>query len=181
MALPAYTRWPVLRQRMGYQRGRECVSRTGISLRSCYAMSGTDLAYDVISLRACYARSGTDIACGTICLRACYAMSGNDIASALAGTGLAYGATSAYAGAMRCPVLRTCMAVPDTVYFGDKPLVCQQVAAMQYAMSGTRMAYVLRYSAVCPTPYPVLAWRTGIAGTDIAYGTTRMALRGVRY
>eukprot|EP00961_Rhodomonas_salina_P023507 315720-Rhodomonas_salina.1 len=39
-----------------------------------------------ISLRACYAMSGTDLDCGAIGLRACYAMSGTD---------LAYGATSA--------------------------------------------------------------------------------------
>eukprot|EP00961_Rhodomonas_salina_P171017 2305774-Rhodomonas_salina.7 len=50
-----------------------------ISLRTCYAMSGTDLAYGAICLRACYAVSGTDVGDGATCLRACYAMSGTDL------------------------------------------------------------------------------------------------------
>eukprot|EP00961_Rhodomonas_salina_P302338 3940808-Rhodomonas_salina.2 len=71
-------------------------------------MSGIDIAPRGICLCACSVMSGTDIACDfAVCLRACYAMSG---------THLAYAATrqrakdrcqplSAYARAMRCPVL----------------------------------------------------------------------------
>eukprot|EP00961_Rhodomonas_salina_P043609 586232-Rhodomonas_salina.3 len=70
---------------------------------SCYAVSGTDVAYGAtrirvyrvpirsdmrggwaIVLRACYAMSSTDVAYGVIGLRARYEMSGTD---------LAYGAT----------------------------------------------------------------------------------------
>eukprot|EP00961_Rhodomonas_salina_P073203 983480-Rhodomonas_salina.2 len=59
--------------------------QVAISLRACYAMSGTDLANDDVSLCACYAMSGTEIAYGAISLRACYTMPSTD---------LAYGATS---------------------------------------------------------------------------------------
>eukprot|EP00961_Rhodomonas_salina_P008361 113604-Rhodomonas_salina.1 len=82
-------------------------------LRACYAISGTDLLCIAICLRNCYAMSGTDLLSIVICLRACYAMSGTD---------LAYGVTvllfpnltrtfeesyqvSAYAPALRCPIL----------------------------------------------------------------------------
>eukprot|EP00961_Rhodomonas_salina_P080365 1081141-Rhodomonas_salina.4 len=78
-----------------------------ISLRPCYAVSGTSLAYAAISLGPCYAMSGTDLAYGTmpcpcqrtgaISLRACYATSGTDLAVAayaVCGTDLGYAATS---------------------------------------------------------------------------------------
>eukprot|EP00961_Rhodomonas_salina_P010310 138426-Rhodomonas_salina.1 len=70
----------------------DLVSRA-ISLRACYAVSGTDLAYALlppyyavrstdiaISLRACCAMSGTDLAYRAIGLRPCYAMSNTDVA-----------------------------------------------------------------------------------------------------
>eukprot|EP00961_Rhodomonas_salina_P295575 3935586-Rhodomonas_salina.1 len=77
-------------------------------------MSGNDIAYDGgISLRICYVMPGTDMAyaprcllqycpgtSATILLRACYAMSGTD---------LAYAAISAYALATRCPVLTSAL------------------------------------------------------------------------
>eukprot|EP00961_Rhodomonas_salina_P154159 2076502-Rhodomonas_salina.1 len=73
--------------------------KTAISLRACYAMSGTDIGYIAIGLRTCYAMSGTELAYATcpvrcpvlrqrtvvksaMCLRACYAMSGTDMAYA---------------------------------------------------------------------------------------------------
>eukprot|EP00961_Rhodomonas_salina_P056403 757683-Rhodomonas_salina.1 len=48
-------------------------------LRACYAMPGTDRAYNATCLPvlACYAMPG--IAYGTIGLCACYAMSGTDL------------------------------------------------------------------------------------------------------
>eukprot|EP00961_Rhodomonas_salina_P244289 3301299-Rhodomonas_salina.3 len=74
MAISPYvcaTRCPVLSARMAaldeYNAmvDRVEATMTGISLRACYAMSGTDIAYATkmtgISLRACYAMSGTDI------------------------------------------------------------------------------------------------------------------------
>eukprot|EP00961_Rhodomonas_salina_P241317 3260585-Rhodomonas_salina.3 len=88
-----------------------------ISLRACYAMFGTILAYDATCLRVCYAISGNDLVYATttrpsvspslsaertgrcaICLRACYAISGTD---------KAYGPVASYAlpVALRCPVL----------------------------------------------------------------------------
>eukprot|EP00961_Rhodomonas_salina_P191815 2588334-Rhodomonas_salina.2 len=42
-----------------------------ICLCSCYAISGTDLAYSGICLRSCYVMYGTDLGHGAICL--CYA------------------------------------------------------------------------------------------------------------
>eukprot|EP00961_Rhodomonas_salina_P293358 3933687-Rhodomonas_salina.2 len=50
-----------------YQAGRHgggLAMSLGISLRACYAMYGTDLAYGASSLRACYAMPGTDLAHG---------------------------------------------------------------------------------------------------------------------
>eukprot|EP00961_Rhodomonas_salina_P196314 2649739-Rhodomonas_salina.5 len=47
------------------------VRQVASSLRACYAMPGTDLAYSRICLRACYPMSGTDLVyvghatCGT--------------------------------------------------------------------------------------------------------------------
>eukprot|EP00961_Rhodomonas_salina_P303717 3941342-Rhodomonas_salina.2 len=68
------------------------VAYGGIALRVCCAMSGTDRAYGGITLRACcasphnlrarYAMSGTGIAYSTVALHACYAMSGTETASA---------------------------------------------------------------------------------------------------
>eukprot|EP00961_Rhodomonas_salina_P151414 2038027-Rhodomonas_salina.2 len=54
-----------------------------MSLRVCYAMSSTDMAYDTVSLRACYAMSNTKI----------YATSGTNFA------------LGAYDLPTRCPVL----------------------------------------------------------------------------
>eukprot|EP00961_Rhodomonas_salina_P271772 3671812-Rhodomonas_salina.2 len=51
----------------------------GTLLRTYYAMSGTNLAYDAIRLCAWYAMSGTSLACGAIRLWAWYAMSGTDL------------------------------------------------------------------------------------------------------
>eukprot|EP00961_Rhodomonas_salina_P008786 119595-Rhodomonas_salina.2 len=75
-----------------------------ISLRACYALSGTDLAYAAICLRVCYTLARTDLAKGAIGLRdvrfasslcACYAMSGTriayfDLPYAMPGTVIAY-------------------------------------------------------------------------------------------
>eukprot|EP00961_Rhodomonas_salina_P301921 3940659-Rhodomonas_salina.3 len=52
------------------------------SLRTCYAMSGTDTAYAAVGLCTCYALSGTDIAYAATVQRACYAMPGTDLACA---------------------------------------------------------------------------------------------------
>eukprot|EP00961_Rhodomonas_salina_P140102 1885436-Rhodomonas_salina.2 len=53
-----------------------------IRLPTCYAMSGTDVAYAAMSLRACYAMSSADTASGPMSLRSCYAVSGSDLAYA---------------------------------------------------------------------------------------------------
>eukprot|EP00961_Rhodomonas_salina_P234591 3170587-Rhodomonas_salina.4 len=53
---------------------------TGISLRACCAISGTDLACHATDLRAPYGISGSDIAYYATSLRARYAMSGTDLA-----------------------------------------------------------------------------------------------------
>eukprot|EP00961_Rhodomonas_salina_P081115 1090819-Rhodomonas_salina.2 len=96
----AATRYPVLPSRILLRNVRYCHSvccslpgtaivYAAVCLRTCYAMSGTDIAYQdrvwtccrsldavcdgvnsAISLRACYAMSGTDIAYAAICLRA---------------------------------------------------------------------------------------------------------------
>eukprot|EP00961_Rhodomonas_salina_P261626 3535963-Rhodomonas_salina.3 len=69
-----------------------------ISLRACYAISGTGIAYGAISLRACYAISGTDLAYGAISLRACYAMSGTDLAYGASSGGSSNSSNTAAAG-----------------------------------------------------------------------------------
>eukprot|EP00961_Rhodomonas_salina_P118203 1590864-Rhodomonas_salina.1 len=65
--------------------------RSGISLRECYAMSGTDLAYGGISLRTydalplrcyqCCAMSGTDLAYGATMCGTGASMCGTEISS----------------------------------------------------------------------------------------------------
>eukprot|EP00961_Rhodomonas_salina_P264946 3581658-Rhodomonas_salina.2 len=67
-----------------------------MSLRTCYAMSGTDLAYAATGLRAPYAVCGTDLGHAAIGLRPCYAMASTDTllsAYAMPGTERAYGPT----------------------------------------------------------------------------------------
>eukprot|EP00961_Rhodomonas_salina_P206777 2791381-Rhodomonas_salina.4 len=78
---------------------RERARERGISLRACYAVSYTGIAYDAISyleqlwgqieevaaptvlLCASYAMSGSDLAYHpTMVLRTCFAMSGTDVA-----------------------------------------------------------------------------------------------------
>eukprot|EP00961_Rhodomonas_salina_P141940 1910985-Rhodomonas_salina.1 len=78
-------RCPVLTSRMvvpanaKHLNGRsgEVVEREGMRLRTCYALSDTDVAYDALGLRTCYAMSGPDMA---YLLWARYAMSSTEIA-----------------------------------------------------------------------------------------------------
>eukprot|EP00961_Rhodomonas_salina_P134844 1813766-Rhodomonas_salina.1 len=100
-------------RRRGCGRRLSASCRHAISLRACYAMSGTEIPYDAISLRACYAMSGTEIPYGDISLRACYAMSGTEIrygaislraCYAMSGTEIPYGTIS----------LRACCAMSGT-------------------------------------------------------------------
>eukprot|EP00961_Rhodomonas_salina_P305176 3941890-Rhodomonas_salina.2 len=73
--------------------------RYAISLRCCYAMSGTETENGCTCLRTCYAMSGTELAYDAISTHNCYAVSG---------TKLPYDAIclcACYARAMRCPVL----------------------------------------------------------------------------
>eukprot|EP00961_Rhodomonas_salina_P304221 3941528-Rhodomonas_salina.4 len=53
-----------------------CLVRPAICLRTCYAMSGTELAYAATCLRACYAVCVTELAYGATRI---YAMCGTDI------------------------------------------------------------------------------------------------------
>eukprot|EP00961_Rhodomonas_salina_P279448 3774984-Rhodomonas_salina.1 len=85
-----------------------------ISLRPCYAMSGTDPAQSASGIRACYAMSGTGLAYGAFCERICYAMSGIDLADrasslracyAMSGTDVAYGMPRGGKSASRFPSL----------------------------------------------------------------------------
>eukprot|EP00961_Rhodomonas_salina_P083035 1115711-Rhodomonas_salina.5 len=81
------TRCPVLSKRIRLWTSQANATRElvccSIMLRACYAMSGTDTAYQsAIYLRTCYAMSGTDRAEDDICLRVWYAMSGTDRAYA---------------------------------------------------------------------------------------------------
>eukprot|EP00961_Rhodomonas_salina_P104501 1406834-Rhodomonas_salina.1 len=55
-------RCPVLTSRMVLPGGGCEETRCAISLRTCYALCCTDLAYAAGCLRACYAKSGTDLA-----------------------------------------------------------------------------------------------------------------------
>eukprot|EP00961_Rhodomonas_salina_P026764 361602-Rhodomonas_salina.1 len=132
-------------------------TESGIVLRACYAMSGTDIAYGAIWLcnvrywprRFCYlptrvlcAMCGTGTAYGFSRALRCPAMSGTDIPyGAMSGTDIAYGSVlnpmvlSAYALATRCP---------------------------SAAISGTDIAH----GAIC------LRGRYAKSGTDIAYGFT---------
>eukprot|EP00961_Rhodomonas_salina_P013290 178554-Rhodomonas_salina.1 len=50
-----------------------------VSLRACYAMSGTDVQHGATNLHSCYAMFGTDVQYGATNLRACYAMLGTDV------------------------------------------------------------------------------------------------------
>eukprot|EP00961_Rhodomonas_salina_P080677 1085378-Rhodomonas_salina.4 len=90
MALSAYARAisdvqcpvlacrPVLTVWCQLSREDDCSSvedKVPISLRACYAMSGTVIAYDAMALRAWHAMSGTDTARSILSPRACYAMS----------------------------------------------------------------------------------------------------------
>eukprot|EP00961_Rhodomonas_salina_P083016 1115479-Rhodomonas_salina.2 len=115
-----------------------------------------------ISLRACYALSGTDLACGAgIYLRACYALSGTDLAHAAAMLAafhmdFAAGAQpvedfAAHVRSATPTCLRACYAMPGT----DLALrTC-------YAMRGTELAYGASISAYA------------MRGTERAYGATR--------
>eukprot|EP00961_Rhodomonas_salina_P000495 6849-Rhodomonas_salina.7 len=87
--------------------------RYPICLRECYAMSGTDKAYDAIGLRTCYAMSGTDLAYGAASLLTLQSMNcKSDCGTGLLGTPLC---------ATPCPVLtryvlcRTCYAMSGTL------------------------------------------------------------------
>eukprot|EP00961_Rhodomonas_salina_P303054 3941078-Rhodomonas_salina.6 len=195
-------RCPVLRKRMvlcgvrfpslSAWRGRNQVS---ISLRACYAMSGTDIAYGAISLRACYAMSGT----GTFLSAYPFATRRPVLTQRL----------SAYARATRSAnlvlttdpasiSLRGCYAESGTdIAYGatEKEEAVFKALAKElryppteaYAMSGTDIAHG---SARRRKPYAMsdteIAYRTEIAygtfrlrkpyalsGTDIAYGATR--------
>eukprot|EP00961_Rhodomonas_salina_P255148 3448291-Rhodomonas_salina.5 len=77
------------------------------SSTACYAISSTNVAYDVMSLRASYAMYGTNMAYDAIIisLRACYAMSGTNTVSRYDAMSLrADYAILAYALAMPYPV-----------------------------------------------------------------------------
>eukprot|EP00961_Rhodomonas_salina_P097791 1315814-Rhodomonas_salina.1 len=77
---------------------------SAISIRACYAMSGTVLVYAAaISLGACYAISG---------LRACYAMSGTDIAYGLRAFHATSGTDAAQWYGATCQ--SACNAMPST-------------------------------------------------------------------
>eukprot|EP00961_Rhodomonas_salina_P132472 1782750-Rhodomonas_salina.2 len=119
---------------------------SAISLRACYALSGTDKAFGAISLRACYAIPRTDIAYGAVSLRGCYALHGAETA---------YDAISHYAPAVRCPVL--------TYHLQRTWTRMRSTSQVQ----GPLAAYVL----ATPCPYSVLAYAgSAMASTDRAYG-----------
>eukprot|EP00961_Rhodomonas_salina_P190763 2573899-Rhodomonas_salina.1 len=54
--------------------------RGPVSLRTCYAVSATEILCLALSLRASYVMSGTDVVYLPIILRAYYALSGTDVA-----------------------------------------------------------------------------------------------------
>eukprot|EP00961_Rhodomonas_salina_P042438 570295-Rhodomonas_salina.1 len=63
----------------------ECCSRVSIPVLSLTCVHAvhrmrSQASISAISLRACYVISGTDMAFGAICLRACYAMPGTELA-----------------------------------------------------------------------------------------------------
>eukprot|EP00961_Rhodomonas_salina_P210830 2847045-Rhodomonas_salina.2 len=90
----------------GKQKTQTLQTESGISLRVCYVMPGTDLAYESgISLCACYAMPGTDLV-----HVARQWMVRSQVASAL----------SCYALAMQCPVrhrLHATMVLCDVRYW----------------------------------------------------------------
>eukprot|EP00961_Rhodomonas_salina_P019684 265045-Rhodomonas_salina.3 len=90
---------------LAYGAMRSPVRDPAIGLRSCYAMSGTYIAYCAICLRSCYAMSGTYIACGDSILCADYARSGTDLAYDALCLGSLGGTNIEYRYATRCAVL----------------------------------------------------------------------------
>eukprot|EP00961_Rhodomonas_salina_P166131 2238658-Rhodomonas_salina.1 len=119
-----------------------------IPLRTCYTMSGTDLAYGASCQRARYAMPGTGLAHSAGCFH--YAMSGTGLANgaicpcacyAMSSTDAAYGATGKADAVVLCTGQRT------------ERQVC-------YAISGIDIAYArcLRMrSTACLRPVPVLS------------------------
>eukprot|EP00961_Rhodomonas_salina_P301482 3940481-Rhodomonas_salina.14 len=73
-----------------FQRQRRLSEPSLIRLRSCYALSGTDLAYAATCLRSCYALSRTDLAYAATC--------SSDVRYSVSPL------LSAYDRAARCPV-----------------------------------------------------------------------------
>eukprot|EP00961_Rhodomonas_salina_P287480 3884177-Rhodomonas_salina.3 len=92
---------------------------SGISLRACYAMSGTDKSVAAISLRVCYAKSGDAAARGDGRISLCsYAMSGTDMAydATLPLRGVQYWQSVCYEFAMLCAsiLLHACYGMSGT-------------------------------------------------------------------
>eukprot|EP00961_Rhodomonas_salina_P302235 3940764-Rhodomonas_salina.4 len=117
-------------------------------LLSAYAMPGTDILYDAVgilgrdamSLRECYAMSGTGLVRAAVCLRSCYAVSGTGLAYsptqclAMSGTALAYTDT----GFLR--ILLETLAI-ETQCVGTCQVNSATSLRASYAMSGTGIAY----------------------------------------
>eukprot|EP00961_Rhodomonas_salina_P124144 1673145-Rhodomonas_salina.5 len=177
--------------------------RFASSLRACYAMSGADISCSAIGLRACYAMPSIDLPYGAVCLRACYAMSGTDVAYvatrsrtanrcvtywgsvcetstdlrhryAVSGSEKACG-LSAYARAMRCPVLTYRMVpLPECSFRGSRRSVPLSAYApksntrnrifstncTRNAVSCIRVCSVRLSPYAPPTPSSVLILRT---------------------
>eukprot|EP00961_Rhodomonas_salina_P000501 6849-Rhodomonas_salina.13 len=95
-------------------RERQGLGDRGIVLRTCYAMSGTDLAHGGIVLYSCYAMSGTDLAHGGIVLRLRYAMFGADIGNAATAEKRLKTAKGELVHALRAIFLRVCYAMSGT-------------------------------------------------------------------
>eukprot|EP00961_Rhodomonas_salina_P254154 3434761-Rhodomonas_salina.3 len=115
-----------------------------ISLRTCYAIPGTELAYRAT---VCYVMSGTDLA---FCATVCYAMPGTDLAGGpdqetLRGLGFRWNQEGAYWGS--APVLSYAMSVTDIgplsydilLIWALFPVICSSLtkAVSAYAMPGT--------------------------------------------
>eukprot|EP00961_Rhodomonas_salina_P206922 2793416-Rhodomonas_salina.1 len=136
-----------------------------VSLRACYAMSGTDLLNGAIGLRASYAMSGTNTAHGAIGLRARYVqcpvqssvLSQRLVQSPYALSGTKFGANTVY-GATEGGVRKHSARAP-----GTSPLCSYTYYCMLLCISDSVTSTTVGVMVVCAYAYPIAKSGPGVA------------------
>eukprot|EP00961_Rhodomonas_salina_P288379 3897005-Rhodomonas_salina.2 len=164
-------------------------TRCPISLRVCYAVSGTVMAYGALSPYAYatpYPAPTPGVTFGDVrsaryfqnalltSLRACYAMPGTDLAHILEG--------NAAAGIFCSPLLQACAGTVSAIAYtlpgpgtdGDHSSVLSPLPPVLISVPSPLSSYALSGSGIGPMLVPSLLSPTQLSSTDVGYAATTL-------